>query len=215
LEFLRWTFLGLLFAAAGAVHAGAEPQAVLQANVARAIAVLDDARYADDPDGQQQALCSIALDLFDAELFSKLALAEAWKRFDTAERQAFVQTFGAYLCRYYLSRLQRYYAGETVEFTGQTYKSDNLATVTADVLWQGQRIPVIVRMARRAGRWRAYDMALLGVSAVLVYRSQFADALRERTPAELIDDLRTRSGEDSVSARPDAQTGQPEEVAPP
>ena len=48
-------------------------------------------------------------------------------------------------------------------------------------------------MALREGRWRAYDLVFMGVSAVLVYRSQFNAALRVDTPAALIETLRTKT----------------------
>jgi phospholipid transport system substrate-binding protein len=178
--------------------AGEQPVDVLRANVARGLAVLNDPAYEAPAQrsAQRERLCEIAQEMFDPRLFSKLALGAAWKRFNATEQNEFVATFGAYLCRYYLSRLQAYYTDETVEFVHQEFKSAALATVKVEVLWQEQRVPVTIRMALREGRWKAYDLVFMGVSAVLVYRTQFEDALRESTPAALIQSLRDRGGVD-------------------
>ena len=47
-------------------------------------------------------------------------------------------------------------------------------------------------MVRRNGRWRAYDIVVAGISAVLLYRAQFQARLLEATPADLISELRRR-----------------------
>lgn len=202
--FSRRSVLGLacllaLACAVGARAAGAEqPIDVLRTNVTRGLAVLNDPQYreADRRDAQRARLCEIAQEMFDPYLFSKLALGAGWQRFSAAQQREFVATFGAYLCRYYLSRLQTFYTDESVEFVQQEFKSDAIATVAIEVLWQDKRVPVRIRMALREGRWKAYDLVFMGVSAVLVYRTQFEDALRESTPAALIQSLKERGASD-------------------
>lgn len=175
---------------------GAEaPLEVLRTNVTKAIAVLKDPRYQDaaQKPAQRGRLCEIAQEMFDPYLFSKLALGVAWERFSASERQEFVDSFAAYLCRYYLTQLQEHYDDESVTFLRQVYRSPQIARVEIEVLWQDARVPVKIRMALRDGHWKAYDMVLMGVSAVLVYRTQFDDALRKDTPAALIQSLREKT----------------------
>ncbi len=174
------------------------PQDVLRANIAKALAVLTDSRYtgASRLPAQRERLCEIAREMFDPYLFSKLALGGHWKQFSASEQQAFVDSFAHYLCRYYLSRLQERYTGESVEYIDQTFKSAALATVKIAVLWENAHVPVDIKMAFRGGRWRAYDLVFMGVSAVMVYRTQFNDALASGSPAALIEELRSRTAGD-------------------
>lgn len=171
------------------------PMEALRENIGKGIAVLRDPRYDADTErpAQRERLCAIAQEMFDPSLFSKLALGANWGRFSGDEQKVFVDSFAHYLCRYYLSRLQQRYTDENIAFVEQAFKSDKLATVKVEVLWQDARVPVEVKMALRDGRWRAYDIVFMGVSAVMVYRTQFNDALANDTPAALIDNLRSRS----------------------
>ncbi|MCB1748563.1 MAG: ABC transporter substrate-binding protein [Gammaproteobacteria bacterium] len=189
---------GLLLALPGvAANPLQQPIDVLREQVAAGIEVLKDPAY-DDPAthaAQRERLCAIANGMFDVYAFSRLVLMGGWNDFDAAEQDEFVSVFGDFLCRYYLSRLQLYYADEEVRFGAQEMKSDTQAVVSASVLWQGNSIPVEVRMGRRAGRWRAYDILVGGISAVLVYRAQFQPLLLTSSPREIIADLRRRIAE--------------------
>lgn len=171
-----------------------EPIDVLRANVARGLDILSDPRYVDASRSAEQRarLCEVAHEMFDPRLFSRLALAEHWKRFDETERRDFVDAFSAYLCTYYLARLQERYTDEGVRFLGQEYRNDALALVRVEVEWENARVPIEIRMARREDGWKAFDAVVLGVSALLVYRSQLADALATGSPADLIRDLRVK-----------------------
>ena len=188
----------LLLGAADTVAATAgerEPLEVVREHVGTAIAVLQDPSYRERNDAQRERLCAIAHQLFDIETFSRLVLMARWKELDRSGQAEFVNVFGDFLCRYYLSRLQLYYGNEQVDFTGQEIKSDTRATVRASVSWQGLDIPVEVRMSYRKGRWRAFDVVVSGISAVLVYRAQFQPRLINEPAASLIDELRQRIAE--------------------
>ena len=172
-----------------------DPLEVVREHVGTAIAVLQDPSYRERDAVQRERLCAIAHQLFDIETFSRLVLMGRWEDLDRSGQTEFVNVFGDFLCRYYLSRLQLYYGNEQVDFIGQEIKSDTRATVRASVSWQGLDIPVEVRMRYRDGRWRAFDVVVSGISAVLVYRAQFQPRLLDISPRELIDELRQRIAE--------------------
>ncbi|MEX2480848.1 MAG: ABC transporter substrate-binding protein [Gammaproteobacteria bacterium] len=178
----------------------AEPQPidVLRAQVAAGIELLDHPDY-DDPTRQaeqRERLCDIANEMFDVHAFSRLVLMSGWKSMSSAEQEEFVTVFGDFLCRYYLSRLQMYYADEQLKFASQEFRSDTQARVSASVVWRGTEIPFEVRMVYREGRWRAFDIAVSGISAVLIYRAQFQPVLFKESPRALIEDLRQRIAEE-------------------
>ncbi|MEQ8230210.1 MAG: ABC transporter substrate-binding protein [Gammaproteobacteria bacterium] len=172
-----------------------QPIDVVREHVGAAIAILKDPAYAERAVEQRDRLCAIAHQLFDIETFSRLVLMGSWQDLDAAAQREFVAVFGDFLCRYYLSRLQIYYDNELVTFSEQEFKSDTRATVAARVEWRGLEIPVEVRMGYRDGHWRAFDVVVSGISAVLVYRAQIQPRLLEITPRELIEELRQRIAE--------------------
>ena len=177
------------------VALGEEPIDVLRKNFDHGINVLEDPRYEDAGEklAQRDKLCAITEEIFDPGLFVRLALASDWKKFTADEQVEFTDLFSTFLCRYYLSRLQDRYGGERVNFTKQKFKSDTRVSIEADVLWQGLEVPVEVRMVLRDEKWKAYDLVVSGISAVMLYRAQFRAVLREGSPAKLIETIREKS----------------------
>jgi ABC-type transporter MlaC component len=55
--------------------------------------------------------------------------------------------------------------------------------------------PVEVRMLKHAGRWRAYDVSVIGFSAIAIYRAQFREIMRTHSPAQVIALVRSRMDE--------------------
>ncbi len=172
-----------------------EPIDILRENIARGIGVLEDPQYEvnGNRDVQLDKLCEITMEIFDAKLFTRLALTSDWKRFSTEQQTEFVDVFATFLCRYYLTRMQDRYDGQRIEFTEQTFKSDTRVSVGADVIWRGLEIPIEVRMVLRHEKWTAYDLVVAGVSAVILYRAQFRSVLRDGTPADLIDTIKQKT----------------------
>ncbi len=182
----------LLVPSTGAAEEAEQPIEVLRRHVSAGIAVLQDERYGEASEAQREQLCAIAREMFDIYAFSRLVLAGHWRDFSDAERGEFVEVFGEFLCRYYLSRLQRRYNSEQVSFSRQSFSSEHRASVEASVVWQDIEVPVEVRMVRREGRWRAYDLVVAGISAVMLYRAQFETMLLKNAPGDLIAELRRR-----------------------
>jgi len=63
---------------------------------------------------------------------------------------------------------------------------------TRVVTRQGTEIPVDYRMLRRGDRWRAYDVAIEGVSLVANYRSQFDKIIRRASFQQLVKQVREK-----------------------
>lgn len=189
--------LGLLVWSGVGVATPTTPLEVLQRGVADGLEILRDPAYAapEQQAAQRERLCEVAHRMFDVHTFSRLVLMGAWKSMSPAEQDEFSTVFGDFLCRYYLSRLQLYYADEQIDFASEEFPAPDRARVNASVVWRGVTIPFEVRMVLRDGRWRAFDIAINGISAVLIYRAQFQPVLLQGTPRTLIDDLRRRIAE--------------------
>jgi ABC-type transporter MlaC component len=162
--------------------------------------IAEGLRVLNDPQGrlperkpvQQERLWALLAEGFDFTEFSKRVLAEGWDAFLPAQQTEFVDVFSKFLGNYYLAQLLDHYTNETVICHGQTMLGTARAVVKADVIWKNRPIPVEVRMRKQSGRWRAYDVSMIGFSAVEIYRAQFREIMRTHTPTQVIALVRSR-----------------------
>ena len=173
---------------------GDEPIEALQKGVEEGLRLLHDPRFKNDElkDAQQRKLGIILQQLFDFREFSRRVLASNWKDFTPLQRKEFVRVFTEFLSKFYLGKLQEKYKDETLIYVGQELKSPTRALVNIKVVWKGQKIPVDLRMIKRKGLWKVYDIQVLGISAVRNYRAQFKSLLSKETPAQVIDRLKQK-----------------------
>jgi len=171
-----------------------DPAAALKRTVEDGVRILRDPSY--KPEGQRAAqhrrLCDVVYRDFDFAEFSKRVLADKWALFTPEQRREFTAVFSKFLADYYMDRLQERYSGEAIAYRGVDMVAPGRAVVNVDVRWRGREFPVEVRMLLRGGQWRAYDVSLLGVSAVGIYRAQFQEILRTHSPAQTIELVRSR-----------------------
>jgi len=173
---------------------GEQPIEALQKGVDEGLRILQDPelKAADRKDAQQEELWLIVQRLFDFQEFSRRVLASNWKNFTPAEREEFAGVFAEFFGKLYLGQLQEKYKEETVVYVGQEFKTPNRAVVNVRVLWEGSEIPVDLRMLKREGVWKVYDIQVEGISAVRNYRAQFKCILKKETPAHVIAKLKQR-----------------------
>jgi ABC-type transporter MlaC component len=141
---------------------------------------------------QQHQLRQVLYRDFDFTEFSKRVLADKWALFTAPQRIEFVAVFSRFLADYYLARLQAYYRNENVMLRGQDLIAPGRAVVRADVIWMNREFSVEIRMHARGGNWKAYDVRVIGVSAVKIYRDQLQEIMRTRSPAQVIELIRQR-----------------------
>jgi phospholipid transport system substrate-binding protein len=173
-----------------------QPMEVLREGVSQGLAFLDDQTYrgVDGRAAQEAHIRELTMTLFDFTTMSRMVLSSYWGDFTTAQQTAFVHAFRAFLQRTYLPILLDRYNGEQIEYVRQIRLSNSRARVEVRVLHRGRAIPVDVKMIRRIGRWRVYDVDALGFSAVAIYRAQFKWLLGRETPAQVIERLLRSQG---------------------
>jgi len=193
---MRSILIGCLLAltAISSLADGDQPIEALQKGVEEGFRILQDPEFnhADRKDTQQQKLGKILEQLFDFREFSRRVLASNWKDFTPLQRKEFVRVFTEFLSKFYLGKLQEKYKDETLIYVGQELKSATRALVNIKVVWKGQKIPVDLRMIKRKGLWKVYDIQVLGISAVRNYRAQFQFILRKETPGQVIERLKQK-----------------------
>ena len=82
--------------------------------------------------------------------------------------------------------MQTKYNGEKVFYVDQKLLGQSKALVEIKILWKNVEVPVKLRMKKKHGTWKVYDLSALGISAVSNYRAQFSLILRNKTPDQVI-----------------------------
>jgi len=184
----------LILTAIPSLADGDEPIEALRKGVEAGLRILQDQKFedADLKDVQQQKLRIILQQLFDFREFSRRVLASNWKIFSPSQREEFIKVFAEFLGKFYMGKLQEKYKDETLIYVGQEMKSATRALVNIKAVWKGQEIPVDLRMVKRKGVWKIYDIQLIGISAVKNYRAQFQSILRRETPDQVIEKLKQK-----------------------
>jgi phospholipid transport system substrate-binding protein len=189
--------IGLVFGMMSPTMASDEqPLTVLRQKIDEGLSILNDPRYQAGADRARQGhrIWQLSREIFDYAAMSRLVLSSRWNDFTPAQQEAFTREFAAFLRRAYLPSLLDNYNGERIEYVRQVMVSSRQARVETLVVWRDREIPVTVKMLRRDGPWKIYDVSSLGISAVMNYRAQLHWMLRQETPDRVIEILRNSKG---------------------
>jgi phospholipid transport system substrate-binding protein len=167
------------------------PREVVASTVDAVLAVLKDTALS--PEARRDRIVEIAYQRFDFATMSKLVLAKYWKRFDPAQREAFLKEFKDFLAHRYGDRIDRY-EQEKVEIIGErSAKGGDAIIQTRIVRPRAESILVDYRLRKREGSWRVIDVKIEGISLVSNYREQFHEVLSRGGPDKLLAQLRERN----------------------
>ena len=170
-----------------------EPADQLFAGIDRVLQVLEDPAMKPEAKAAERraAIRRLASDIFDIDEIARRTLGRHWKVLTGAERAEFVQAFGDLLRRSYFMKID----GQSVEkiaLVGEAIDDDQAIVRTTIKTRQGTEIPVDYHMTRRGDRWRAYDVAIAGVSLVANYRSQFERIIQKTSYQQLVKQVREK-----------------------
>ena len=173
---------------------GSQPMDTFRKSVDDGLRILNDPYYqsADRKALQQHRLRQVLYRDFDFTEFSRRVLADKWALFTARQRIEFVEVFSRFLADYYLAQLQAYYRNDKVVVYGQDMIAPGRAVVRSGVLWKGREFPVEIRMHARSGSWKAYDVCVIGISAVQIYRAQLQEIMRTQSPTQVIELIKHR-----------------------
>jgi phospholipid transport system substrate-binding protein len=189
----------LLVAMTGAGNAAAGPATdQLRAHVDQVLTALDTPG-AGKIQERRATTRRIAEDIFDFTEISQRSLGVHWQARTPAERQEFVALFTDLLERSYVSKIELY-SGEKILYVGELGDNEVVTVRTRIQTKQGTEVPVDYRMLRRGDRWRAFDVAIEGVSLVGNYRTQFNKIVQTSSYTELVKRLRAKLDEPEPAA---------------
>jgi len=137
---------------------------------------------------------TVANEIFDFGEISQRSLGRHWQARSPAERAEFIRLFGDLLEHSYITKIEGY-SGEKIQYVGELADGDVATVKTRIVSKQGTEIPVDYRMFRNGERWRAYDVAIEGVSLVANYRTQFNSIIGRAGYPDLVVRLRAKQDE--------------------
>jgi phospholipid transport system substrate-binding protein len=185
--------IATMLALATVAH-GSQPMDTFRKGVEDALHILNDPYYqsGDRKALQQHHLRQVLYSNFDFTEFSRRVLAGKWALFTAPQRLEFVEVFSRFLADHYLARVQEYYRNEQVVVYRQDMIAPGRAVVKSGVIWRDREFPIEIHMHARGGNWKAYDVRVIGISAVQLYRAQLQEIMRTQSPAQVIELIKQR-----------------------
>ncbi len=143
---------------------------------------------------QKQVFLNKMHDYFDFATMAEAALFGEWEKLTVEQRAQFIVAFTAMLQRNYLKKL--YSHADYVATIGTEKLKDDKAQV-ATKLVKAQKgsssVDVTYRLQKTKQGWRLYDVLTDEVSLIRNYRSTFADLIKSKGFAGLMDHLKKQA----------------------
>lgn len=169
------------------------PLDTVKANVNKVLDVLRDPALQGESnkEAKEKKIGAVADEMFDYVALSKLTLSRNWKKLSSAQQTEFVKLYRGILEQAYMDKILDY-TDEKVVFEKETMLSENKAEVQTKIITSSKEIPINYRVLERKGQWRIYDVVIEGISLVKNYRTQFNEILTNKSPEQMLDDLRKK-----------------------
>lgn len=188
-----------LFLIAGPATAAnaTRPMETLRGPFDEIISILNDPIYkaGNQRREQRDKIWQIARSIFNFGEISRRAVGKPWTKFSPQERKRFSDVFSEFVGNTYIDKIQGEFNNEQIDFDKELVKGSK-ALVRTRLRRKNTVIPIDYRMHHVDGAWKVYDILLEnGVSLVKNYRVQFTSILKEKTPAQLIEELEKKLAE--------------------
>jgi len=190
--------IALLLTALMGVAAAQAPTDTVRATVE---AVLFELKTDASEEARKRRVKQIISEHFDFRAMSSRVLATNWKKATKRQRSRFTVLFKELLSNTYWLKISGY-ENESVEYVGESMRSEKLATVKTMIVTESVQIPVDYKLFRRDDdRWYAYDVVIEQVSLVRNYRGSFQQIVRDVGIDGLIGQLETKVARSSLPAQ--------------
>ncbi|HGG59863.1 MAG TPA: ABC transporter substrate-binding protein [Gammaproteobacteria bacterium] len=204
--FLARLFLTAFWLPAIVLFAAESPDALLQSQTRLVLAELqrDNGAITHDIHQLNDMVDRLIVPLIDFEAMSKLVLGKYWKRANAHQRATFVNAFRNKL-KYSYTRFLKEYANQRVEyFPGRTRIKGKYATVYSEFIrGNGQKnVPVIYKLRKKDGQWRAYNLVVDGLSFIASYRNDFRREIEAEGLETFLARLQRENGADRYASCP-------------
>lgn len=136
---------------------------------------------------------AISEQMFDFTELSRRTLAKNWNLFNPEQQQEFIKLYRSLLEDAYADKILAY-TDEKIVYTKEVPLTEKTMEVQSIIQRKNGEIPIYYRVILKNGAWKVYDVIIEGVSLTNNYRAQFKEMLMNKTPASLLETLRTKSG---------------------
>lgn len=129
-------------------------------------------------------------DIFDYRLMTKLSLGKGnWIKMSNEQREEFTQKFIAKLKQSYMDKLNLY-TDEKLHIIELQEVNDKRVLLLTELIGSKDTYPIAYKFYKSQNDdWLIYDVDIIGVSLIQIYRAQFNNALEEGTYATLLSKL--------------------------
>jgi phospholipid transport system substrate-binding protein len=183
--------LGLVLALASGLQGAAPPEdagAVVRRMLADAVAI---ARAGGDRDESLAKLRGVARGILDTRTMGRRALGDVLAAQPAEQQQAYLELFDELMVRAYLQKLLLF-RDPRFEY-GTPRQAGAALIVPTRIVTSKDTYRVDYEMQERDGRWVATDVIVEDISLTDNYKAQFESLLANRSFAELLDLLRTKT----------------------
>ena len=150
-----------------------------------------------DEEVKKQQVRELALGMFNVPYMAKQVIGRRhWPKFSNPQRQEFTDLFtrqleASYFDKMALFREASFEFEEPIDrtVTGKRKKY----FVTSRVNYRDQRYEILYKLIQFKAVWRAYDVAVDGISVVVSYREQYGQVLQDASPEELLKKMRQKN----------------------
>lgn len=189
--------LALSFAGFGGdalAQAGGSPSQIVQGNATRILVTLDGKRdeYKANPAALRAFIKTEFDQIFDKVYTARLVLGKNGRTAPDTEVRAFADALAESLMQRYGNALLEVDADVSIRVTGEAPLRNGAVTRVTTLINRkvGAPVPVDYLMRQNAGQWKVFDVLVEGVSFVQTFRTQFDEALRTKSLAQVTQDLR-------------------------
>lgn len=172
----------LLLAALPALAADLAPDELVKNTATEVLTIIKQDK--DIQSGNTQKVVELVdakvLPHFDFTRMTRLAVGRSWNQASDAQKEQLIKEFRTLLVRTYSVSLAQY-KNQTIDYRPlKVAPDDKEVTVKSSVNQPGaQAIPIDYRMEKTADGWKAFDIAVEGVSLVTNYRSSFNSIVQQ------------------------------------
>ncbi len=181
---------------AAAVQAETAPDALVKSVSTDVTAVLKaDPAILGNPAKLKSLIETKLLPNFSFTRMTQLAMGRNWAKASSEQQTALTKEFQTLLVRTYSGALANF-RNNTIDFRPLRSQPADTDVIVKTVVNQanGQGIPIDYSMEKGVdGNWKAYDIAVAGVSLVTNYREEFNNVIRDQGVDALVKQLQAKN----------------------
>lgn len=167
----------------------AEVKKIVSESIEVAIGLIKDKSI--DKETRDKKIIEAVAPFFDFDFMAKICLGKkGWMEMSPENRKVYLDRFVERLQESFLEKLDLYTDEEVV--VDQAKKVKNRIYVVTHLVSSDDKMEMIFKFRETEKGWLVYDMEILGVSVVQTYRSQFAGYLKDHSPDELVERLKSK-----------------------